>query len=424
MAELAKKIYIYPTKVVNVESEEKWVQPVLTSNSSVVNGNSFGVSCNSYSSNSSSASGDIYKAFDNDKTGTYWRSGTSTGWFSFYSSVALKVKSIELTPYYSYPMAGTVEVSSNGTTWNKIMDWTNTNNATFTIEVNSDNYYKYYKVNITKINSDVIHLCNIGIDAVTKKVTQESNSSAKLYTTINEVGSQYMMGNVDGVACYASLGSDSDIRATNGKVSKNNKVYSILRTGKPLYNKVSWNTAGTYTFTVPEGVSKVLVTLAGAGGGGGGGATYIVHGEHQIRNYLVAGGAGGKGEDIKQVVSVISKTYQIIVGAGGAGGADKSVGTKGHTGIAPSGVNGGNSIAFNLVAKGGTGGNGGARREEYDDNIESTTIKSIIGSDGISYGNGGAGGQGSKKSSSLSSTRTPATAGADGWCIIEYGGDI
>lgn len=421
MAELAKKIYIYPTKVVNVESEEKWVQPVLTSNSSIVNGNSFGVSCNSYSSNSSSASGDIYKAFDSDKTGTYWRSGTSTGWFLFYSSVALKVKNIEIIPYYSYPMTGTIEVSNDGSTWSKIKDWTNTNNATFTIEVNSDNYYKYYKVNITKISRDVIHLCNISIDAVTKKVTQESNASAKLYTTINEVGSQYMMGNVDGVTCYASLGSDSDIRATNGKVLKNNTVYSILRTGKPPYNKVSWNTAGTYTFTVPEGVSKVLVTLAGAGGGGGAG--YKSYGSHQIRNYLVAGGGGGKGEDIKQIVSVISKTYQITVGAGGGGGANKHLGDKSVEGEAPSGVNGGNSIAFNLVAKGGCGGKGGARREEYDDGIESTTVKSIIGSDGISYGNGGAGGQGAKKSG-YSSPSEPSTAGADGWCIIEYGGDI
>ena len=424
MAELAKKIHIYPSKIVNIEIEEKWEQPILTSNSSIGSNGSFGVSCNAYSNNNSSSSGDIFKAFDSDKTGTYWRSGTSTGWFSFYNSIPLKVKNIEITPYYSYPMTGTIEVSSDGATWSKIKDWTNTNNATFTIEVNSDNYYKYYKVNITKISRDVIHLCNVGITAVTKRTEQKSNSTAKLYTTINEVGSNYAYLNIDNVACYVSLGDKNEFRATNGMVNKANNTYSILSTGKPPYNKVSWNTAGTYTFTVPEGVSKVLVTLAGAGGGGGGGATYRVHGEHQIRNYLVAGGAGGKGEDIKQVVSVISKTYQIIVGAGGAGGADKSVGTRGDTGIAPSGVNGGNSIAFNLVAKGGTGGNGGARREEYDDNIESTTIKSIIGSDGISYGNGGAGGQGSKKSSSFSSTRTPATAGADGWCIIEYGGDI
>lgn len=256
------------------------------------------------------------------------------------------------------------------------------------------------------------------------KVSSGSNTqSCNIYSTVSEAGSDYIMSNVDGVACYTSLGSDSDIRATNGKVSKNNKVYSILRTGKPPYNKVSWNTAGTYTFTVPEGVSKVLVTLAGAGGGGGGGARFYRQLSHSKRYYLVDGGAGGQGEDIKQTVSVISKTYQITVGAGGQGGNNRDLGTAFRLGEAPSGVNGGNSIAFNLVAKGGCGGKGGARREEYDDDVESSVVKSIVGSDGISYGKGGAGGQGAKGAQSSADWET-STAGADGWCIIEYGGDI
>lgn len=420
MAELAKKIYIYPAKLVNIELEEKWVQPVLTSNSSIVNGNSFGVSCNSYSSNSSSASGDIYKAFDSDKTGTYWRSGTSTGWFSFYSSVALKVKSIELTPYYSYPMTGTVEVSSNGTTWSKIKDWTNTKNATFTIEVNSDNYYKYYKVNITKISRDVIHCCNVAIDAVTKKVTQESNSSAKLYTTINEVGSEYIMSNIDGITCYTSLGSNSDIRATNGKVSKNNKVYSILRTGKPPYNRVSWNTAGTYTFTVPEGVSRVLLSLAGAGGGGGG---------YACNEYdeCCRGGDGGRGNLVYQYISVQqSQTYSIIVGLGGtAGRSNIHIGTYNYRG--DDGGKGGTSSAFGVLSYGGNGGAGAT--------IDGSTHGDLgSASDGANAGNGqggtgGIGGTFTFTSGGCSGDDSAgnfkgATNGSDGWCIIEYGGSI
>lgn len=419
MAELAKKIYIYPAKLVNIELEEKWVQPVLTSNSSIVNGNSFGVSCNSYSSNSSSASGDIYKAFDNDKTGTYWRSGTSTGWFSFYSSVALKVKNIELTPYYSYPMTGTVEVSSNGTTWSKIKDWTNTKNATFTIEVNSDNYYKYYKVNITKISSGVIHCCNVAIDAVTKKVMQESNSSAKLYTTINEVGSEYIMSNIDGVTCYTSLGSDSDIRATNGKVSKNNKVYSILRTGKPPYNKVSWNTAGTYTFTVPEGVNRVLLSLAGAGGGGGGYA-YNEYSE------CCRGSSGGRGNLIYQYINVQqNQTYSIVVGAGGkAGKSNIHIGTYNYKG--DNGEKGGTSSAFGVYSYGGNGGNGAS--------LDGSTHGDLGSAPGVANtgnGQGGIGGAGGtftfvwdKEGDHSVGNLTFAKNGSDGWCIIEYGGSI
>lgn len=420
MAELAKKIYIYPAKLVNIESEEKWVQPVLTSNSSIGSNGSFGVSCNSYSTNSSSASGDIYKAFDSDKTGTYWRNGTSTGWFSFYNSIPLKVKSIELTPYYSYPMTGTVEVSSNGTTWSKIKDWTNTKNATFTIEVNSDNYYKYYKVNITKISRDVIHCCNVAIDAVTKKVTQESNSSAKLYTTINEVGSEYIMSNIDGVTCYTSLGSDSDIRATNGKVLKNNKVYSILRTGKPPYNRVSWNTAGTYTFTVPEGVSRVLLSLAGAGGGGGG---------YACNEYdeCCRGGDGGRGNLVYQYISVQqSQTYSIIVGLGGtAGRSNIHIGTYNYRG--DDGGKGGTSSAFGVLSYGGNGGNGATLDASTHGDLGSA-------SDGANAGNGqggtgGIGGTFTFTSGGCSGDDSAgnfkgATNGSDGWCIIEYGGSI
>lgn len=418
MAELAKKIYIYPAKLVNIELEEKWVQPVLTSNSSIGSNGSFGVSCNSYSTNSSSASGDIYKAFDSDKTGTYWRSGTSTGWFSFYNSIPLKVKNIEITPYYSYPMTGTIEVSSDGTTWSKIKDWTNTKNATFTIEVNSDNYYKYYKVNITKISRDVIHCCNVAIDAVTKKVTQESNSSAKLYTTVNEVSSQYMMGNIDGVACYVSLGSDTDIRATNGKVSKNNIVYSILRTGKPPYNKVSWTTAGTYTFTVPEGVSKILLTLAGAGGGGGG---YACN-EYSECQY---GGDGGRGDLYRDYINVQqNKTYEVIVGTGGtAGTSNRHVGTYKYAG--DDGGKGNNSSAFGIVVGGGFGGIGG-----YVNSTHGFTGSGANGANG-GNGKGGAGGVGGsfswstdKEGDTSAGNFKSAKAGTDGWCEIEYGGSI
>lgn len=36
------------------------------------------------------------------------------------------------------------------------------------------------------------------------------------------------------------------------------------------YNKNEYRTPGTYTFTVPAGVTSLKITVAGAGGGGGG----------------------------------------------------------------------------------------------------------------------------------------------------------
>ena len=56
---------------------------------------------------------------------------------------------------------------------------------------------------------------------------------------------------------------------TIGRVTKNGSK-AIFNSGKPPYNKIEWRTPGTYTFTVPAGVTTLAVTVAGAGGGGGG----------------------------------------------------------------------------------------------------------------------------------------------------------
>ncbi len=46
----------------------------------------------------------------------------------------------------------------------------------------------------------------------------------------------------------------------------------------------SWSTAGSYTFTVPEGVTEITVEISGAGAGGYG------------RNYNNSGSGGSAGE--------------------------------------------------------------------------------------------------------------------------------
>ena len=46
----------------------------------------------------------------------------------------------------------------------------------------------------------------------------------------------------------------------------------------------SWSTAGTYTFTVPEGVTEITVEISGAGAGGYG------------RNKNNSGSGGSSGE--------------------------------------------------------------------------------------------------------------------------------
>lgn len=54
----------------------------------------------------------------------------------------------------------------------------------------------------------------------------------------------------------------------NNGTSANASVTITVNAPKPAYTKVEYTTPGTYTWTVPEGVTTVKVTVAGAGGGG------------------------------------------------------------------------------------------------------------------------------------------------------------
>jgi Glycine-rich domain len=78
-----------------------------------------------------------------------------------------------------------------------------------------------------------------------------------------------------------------------------------------------YTAAGSYTFTVPAGITTLLVQFYGAGGGGGEGST-------------LRGGGGGAGAYVMSVVSVTpGDTYTIDVGEGGAGGTNGQAGGNG-----------------------------------------------------------------------------------------------
>ncbi|MES2394818.1 MAG: hypothetical protein V4549_02380, partial [Bacteroidota bacterium] len=105
-------------------------------------------------------------------------------------------------------------------------------------------------------------------------------------------------------------------------------------------------TAGTSSFTVPAGVTTIVVKTWGAGGGGGGSSSSSKSG----------GGGGGGAYTIQTFTGLIPGTVYtngIIVGAGGIGGAAG----------ANSGTDGGNTtVAFTstVTANGGKLGTGGA----------------------------------------------------------------
>lgn len=96
-----------------------------------------------------------------------------------------------------------------------------------------------------------------------------TQQTANLYSTTAESGSPYLSAMVDGTAAYAPLVSPSDASATSGRVAlSDGTIYAIGKSAVPSYSYQLLTTAGSGTFTVPSGVSKLRVTCVGGGAGG------------------------------------------------------------------------------------------------------------------------------------------------------------
>lgn len=263
--------------------------------------------------------------------------------------------------------------------------------------------------------------------------------TAKAYSTTAEAGAEYIENKIDGVKCYVAVGDPADSRATVGKIKKSSTAAerAILNSGKPTYTEMSWTTPGTYTFTVPWGVTNISAVILGGGGGGGGGANGG------------SGGGGGAGYLIQQNITVVpTSTLVIVVGNGGAGGT----GGGGTEGITPTnGYNGDASKIGDIIANGGsgggaaktsifggsgTGGTGGANggTGNYNNGGNGGTVSNeyygAAGTGGTSTtagGNGGtgAGGGGGGISGGTGGSRGGnGGAGGAGFVFIAYGGDI
>lgn len=139
------------------------------------------------------------------------------------------------------------------------------------------------------------------------------------------------------------------------------------------------------TFTVPAGVTSVLVTMVGGGGGGGGG----------YNDYSCGGGGGGGGAEAVSSTSlsvVRRESIPVIVGSGGTGGTSPGCYTC-STGGNPGTSGGASSFGSYASVSGGTGGGGG-------------------GVSGVGFRGGGAGG---------SAGGANGTSGHDGFpCAIPF----
>jgi hypothetical protein len=117
-------------------------------------------------------------------------------------------------------------------------------------------------------------------------------------------------------------------------------------TGPSMFsNMLVYATPGTFSWTVPAGVTKIMVEVWGGGGGGG-------HSSATVTGVLSGGGGGGFGRSIFSVSS--GTNYSIIVGAGGtAGGGDGATSSFGTLINATGGI-GGMSVGIYKVPNGGT----------------------------------------------------------------------
>lgn len=190
-----------------------------------------------------------------------------------------------------------------------------------------------------------------------------------------------------------------------GALSLNNKFVAVSVNGKKADAEGNidmsgsegtqlYTSAGSYTWTVPDGISKVLVT---ASAGGGGGAGDVDQGRGSI---VYAGGNGGRGGNCyKYEVSVTAgEEISIIIGAGGGGTEHNSHATAGSGGTTKFG----NAITLS--------GGGGAKDENSG---SSGSPQSNFPN--CAYGAYGAGGAGSGRHS-----YSAGGAGTGGMMLLEW----
>jgi len=117
-----------------------------------------------------------------------------------------------------------------------------------------------------------------------------------------------------------------------GGNSDSESVTIVVKRNIPDYTEKSWTTAGTYTWTVPEGVTKVRVAVCGGGGGSAmnygsyNGYKAVAGGSSSFGNLVTATGGNG-GQALSSYDGETGGAY----GYGGNGGSPNgNAGTAGY----------------------------------------------------------------------------------------------
>ena len=238
----------------------------------------------------------------------------------------------------------------------------------------------------------------------------------KLYSTIGEVGSNYITLKDGSNVIYGKLGSTGDANVSNLRVRKSSTIYGVLKMASIPYTEISYTSVGTYTFTVPQGITRIRVAVIGGAGGGMtnyGDSYYVTSagGASSVNGLISAGGGGG----------ISCDGSEIFAGGGGGspngngGNHKQSIGTaNGAVGHALSftnavGTYGGSSSMVNSInGNYAYSGGGGGWNTAYFTVSSGATYTVVVGSKGADYVQNGSWGH-------------VGTAGQAGAVLIAYG---
>jgi hypothetical protein len=246
------------------------------------------------------------------------------------------------------PIRSTVQISSNSYTDTSTLILSNRNTSNqgtdFVLSSNQEQGLRISSqsdlagnTNATIVN--IIPAGNVGIAQMTPAERLDVNGNINLTGTIKANGvagqsGQALMTNASGNLMWTNLASS-------------------------FTNFIAFKTAGSTSWTVPAGVTKVMIETYGGGAGGLG---------YGIYNSGAGGGGGGYAVAIATVTPAAS--LPITVGAGGVGGTSQGGGGTSLVGIGISTVQ----------AYGGSGTSGGT----YSIVLPGTTVTSYDGEDGES----------------------------------------
>src|SRR5574343_410893 len=190
-------------------------------------------------------------------------------------------------------------------------------------------------------------------------------------------------------------------------------------------NMEVYSNPGTFSFTIPSGITKIMIEVWGAGGGGGNSSVSVV-------GTMTSGSGGGYGKEIFSVTP--GTTYSIVVGAGGTTGGGNGGNSSFGSLISATGGQGGlnlgssfflpnggtSTAAFNITGQAGVLG--------YSSNSQGAVGGGSFGSfggragyNGVTAGPGNSpGGGGASGSGFSTATYTPGAIGGNGRVVIWY----